>query len=811
MDLHPLSRITAAIEALGAPPLVAIVAPGHTGELVAAGLRRAGAGVIRMARADAQRDGALRERLGGRNDRRIVVVDAQWGDPPSLMEILDRITPVLGLDDGVGTASTIVLVSRTASAGPLARIHQLTRRAGLLVGLAPTTVDELVGLGASADEATDLVTRTGGLADLLEAIELDGSLGPEVARRLSATGESARQIAELLAFGGDPLDLPQLVDLTTAELDDALVHLVEEGIVDGHHRMVDGVAEAVRRSATPARRAATVDALRELGRPGGLDELAAVLDGLGDRSGLAGQLHLELAGHHARLDPRRALDHVAAARACGVATPELRAVEAAAALADGDPHHALRLLAQAADPESELLRGAAWAAAGDLGAAGAALTRSEVPVLASWALLGVGEGAGATASTDAATVVPAPAQTAADAADALRVGLERWVHGERHLAEELLDSAVRRYAVEPAPERWPVTPHLVQALVVARAGDPTAAARTVQDALALDAGGRPHRRAHVLVSAWLAARLGHLDDAGNALAALDGMTLTPQEEVWRAAVRCAIAVRGAEGDGLARCTADAAASLRAIGPHLYDLDLVGEIAAAVVRLASSGGPAAESGAGSDPLDRIERAIERLGAPAGFRFDLAWARLRAALAGDDLALVAARADELLRLGEPPRPLDAVRRAAEVLRAPSIGAEDAPMVEQIARDLATIGCAFEAARMCGVVALAVDDETTARRLLKESRTWRATRARLRSTGHVDRSVVRLSDQEVKVAQLVVEGMTHKQIGSALFISAKTVEHHVAHIRTKLGAGSRAELLAAVRDYLADEGPLVGSSPS
>ena len=50
-------------------------------------------------------------------------------------------------------------------------------------------------------------------------------------------------------------------------------------------------------------------------------------------------------------------------------------------------------------------------------------------------------------------------------------------------------------------------------------------------------------------------------------------------------------------------------------------------------------------------------------------------------------------------------------------------------------------------------------------------------------------------------MLDGRTHREIGAQLYISAKTVEHHVARIRQKLGAGSRAELLAAIREQLAE----------
>jgi DNA-binding CsgD family transcriptional regulator len=48
-----------------------------------------------------------------------------------------------------------------------------------------------------------------------------------------------------------------------------------------------------------------------------------------------------------------------------------------------------------------------------------------------------------------------------------------------------------------------------------------------------------------------------------------------------------------------------------------------------------------------------------------------------------------------------------------------------------------------------------------------------------------------------------MPYRDIGGRLFISAKTVEHHVARIRRRLGAGSRSEMLSMLRTMLAPEG--------
>jgi DNA-binding CsgD family transcriptional regulator len=59
--------------------------------------------------------------------------------------------------------------------------------------------------------------------------------------------------------------------------------------------------------------------------------------------------------------------------------------------------------------------------------------------------------------------------------------------------------------------------------------------------------------------------------------------------------------------------------------------------------------------------------------------------------------------------------------------------------------------------------------------------------------------LSARERQVARLVLEGNTYEEIGEAIFISPRTVEHHVARIRRQLGATTRSELLAKLRFVL------------
>jgi DNA-binding NarL/FixJ family response regulator len=66
--------------------------------------------------------------------------------------------------------------------------------------------------------------------------------------------------------------------------------------------------------------------------------------------------------------------------------------------------------------------------------------------------------------------------------------------------------------------------------------------------------------------------------------------------------------------------------------------------------------------------------------------------------------------------------------------------------------------------------------------------------------------LSDREVEVLRLIARGYTQPEIAAELYISARTVESHRAHIHQKLGLRTRAELVAFARrtDVLDEQEP-------
>jgi ATP/maltotriose-dependent transcriptional regulator MalT len=89
------------------------------------------------------------------------------------------------------------------------------------------------------------------------------------------------------------------------------------------------------------------------------------------------------------------------------------------------------------------------------------------------------------------------------------------------------------------------------------------------------------------------------------------------------------------------------------------------------------------------------------------------------------------------------------------------------------------AYEVLAACGYNAFA---ERAARELAATGETLRA---------RTPETLDDLTDQERNVARLARDGLTNRDIGGRLFISARTVEYHLRKVFVKLGITSRAEL--------------------
>jgi DNA-binding CsgD family transcriptional regulator len=72
-----------------------------------------------------------------------------------------------------------------------------------------------------------------------------------------------------------------------------------------------------------------------------------------------------------------------------------------------------------------------------------------------------------------------------------------------------------------------------------------------------------------------------------------------------------------------------------------------------------------------------------------------------------------------------------------------------------------------------------------------------AELRAAGETARShepsaLDQLTPQELKITELVAEGLTNRNIAAQLFLSPRTIDYHLRKVFSKLGIASRAELI-------------------
>jgi ATP/maltotriose-dependent transcriptional regulator MalT len=162
------------------------------------------------------------------------------------------------------------------------------------------------------------------------------------------------------------------------------------------------------------------------------------------------------------------------------------------------------------------------------------------------------------------------------------------------------------------------------------------------------------------------------------------------------------------------------------------------------------------------------------------------------------------------------VEALALAAHGRLAVAEGRDDAPrLLQDAVNRFAALGFRLDVARTRLEVAralatsapeVAVDTARHARTELEALGAVReadAAASLMRSLGAKGRGGPRaqtlLSRREVDVLRLLGEGLTNKQIGGRLFISPKTVEHHVSRIYAKLDVTTRAEAASYAARHL------------
>jgi DNA-binding CsgD family transcriptional regulator len=351
----------------------------------------------------------------------------------------------------------------------------------------------------------------------------------------------------------------------------------------------------------------------------------------------------------------------------------------------------------------------------------------------------------------------------------------------------------------------PDSPSALAALVALHAGEVDVAESVLRRAVETTSGGPALAPRHQLLLAWVAMVRG--DVAGlreHVAAARSGGPLEPRDELPAAALEIGVARRTGDSAGLKAAWGRAREALVRHPVDLFVLLPLGELLVGAARLR-------ERSAVRVAWDAADALLTSLGDPPLWRATTSWYALAAAVTADDVP-EAERQLEALRAVAPSSVLaGALTRCAEVWLAALAGEVDAAAVESAARGLHRLGWTWDGARLAGEAAIRTRDRRAmatllacARSLADSGRPAPDGAEAVPTSGLVGEvGEVALSDREREVARLVLAGLTHKQIGAQLYISAKTVEHHVARIRQRLGSTSRGELFAQLRELVGGPG--------
>lgn len=355
--------------------------------------------------------------------------------------------------------------------------------------------------------------------------------------------------------------------------------------------------------------------------------------------------------------------------------------------------------------------------------------------------------------------------------------------------------------LEPAPPTAPLpdSPAALAALVALHTGELDLAESVLSHAISASLGGILLAPRHHLLRAWTHLLRGGLDAARQEAAFATAATgravtqvaaggwsfLEPRDALFAAGLEVGMARRDSDVTALRRAWTRAREVFLRHPVDLFTLPPLGELAMAAARLGE--------------YDRMlphvldaRQLLDRLGDPPLWTAHFHWCGLHTAILLEEQDAAAEHVTALAAIDGRPfvaALATAAARWVEVLR----GEVHAERVADAARELDSFGLSWDAARLAGQAAIRTTDRAAMSSLLDTARIIQG-RQSGRPPGIEEDS--RLSDREREVAELVLAGMTYKQIGDQLFISAKTVEHHVARMRQRLSCASRSELLARLR---------------
>jgi DNA-binding CsgD family transcriptional regulator len=397
----------------------------------------------------------------------------------------------------------------------------------------------------------------------------------------------------------------------------------------------------------------------------------------------------------------------------------------------------------------------------------------------------------------------------------------------RSLAEGLLLTIDQPYAVaaarlgqvigadQPATEAMPDSAAALVTLAALHSGDPARARSVIARAARSATADAMFTHRHRLLLGWVKMQDGQLQAATADVAGVPDSGLHRRDALWAAALRTGIARRSGDAGAVQKHWYAAMEVLAEYSIDLFSLLPLGEVWVAAARLR-------QADRLSHTLDQAFTLLGALGNPLSWSLPLHWAGVHAAIHANSPESMAPHGQALTAAAGHSgfaRALAGGGRAWLRVLANQIAVDE---VTAAAHGLSQFGLTWDATRLAGQAALQASDPRVSGAMLQVARDLKLTSgsqdlpdggsAGLANTASsssagpaypaaaaATTSGPVLSDREREVAELLLLGMPYREIGAQLFISAKTVEHHVARIRRRLGAESRSEMLSMLRAML------------
>lgn len=328
-------------------------------------------------------------------------------------------------------------------------------------------------------------------------------------------------------------------------------------------------------------------------------------------------------------------------------------------------------------------------------------------------------------------------------------------------------------------------PVLMAALAVFGRGDLVAATALVERFVEIADEGSPSAHAR-LALLFVRTVGGDVDGARELLDELEAERVSQPWGLVLDLLRVAWARRSGEMDALESAWCTVRGQLGRVPVALHTAPLVGELHAAAARM--------DDLQRTDPMmNRLMEAMDHARRPATWTAYPNWCGVQAAIFAQSPDRLARHASYLVDAAHHSPLARALATAGQAWTDLVQGRFDEERIDQAVVGLSETGLHWDASRLAGFAATRAPDRDAASVMLQ--------RARAAESGAVasDRSPSELTAREVSVANLVVRGFGYREVGERLFISPRTVEHHVARMKRRLGVSSRRELLDRLRDLL------------